>query len=768
MRATGFLAPEIIDSGVSGQYTLGLAARDFTKYLAYALAFRCVYTYVTCSDKGDIINWGIKKSYLDRVTQKFSLCGVRIFTSDQKGKVFFWKSDFAHFSRADERDTDGKQAVSLFYQFTTFAHNLSDPALGANEQAFIRRMYEEWEDFAQYPTPETWESGVDEKIKRKTFDLLYDATFEENIGRIAELASFRPFRGLVRVDCKSDDGGFFEEFPKNGLVHQVQLVDSDQFLPVGRQIYKRLDSPDYTEEAKPSGRKPFVRYFYDYSGLFNAGKIDEPRLHRFPLNHKTLPLKIREGDKEIEITTCDPKFYRELSEAYKALTEYFDGSSTKPLNCLLLGPPGSGKTTIARALAGAVNGAEFVAEINLSHFSKPDDVRGLFEEIQRSTHSGKRIYFFDEFDVTIAGSSMIRFLIDYIFEGKVKGEYNDHAGFGRVAFIFSGGTLENRSLLSLIQENASDFDFSRLLFDSYLQTESPLADEFSSLLLMLSRFEDVENKHDNRTAALKYLLGLDKLPDFLSRINGFIVEMPDISDPLAVTVDETIVDYPDRVGECRNMVERCRPSFSAVPSRRYRATEVIEFVTSLEWCFEEIFDVPKQPGKRFPFLITKAQKSTAKDSIVEYSVAYKNMLLCERFSRIEIEMGKKFGGTVLGEWCKDPVNSLLMEKEQLNYLCCVPLKYGARSLASVIAFLTVVNSEGESVPLNESKLGGTKGQLWLRLPKSALESDILQMHLMGAENRDVRGLWNKVFGTRNPRSEIRVDLKGKRVELIAK
>ena len=68
--------------------------------MPYALALRHIYTYETKSGK-KLINWGVKKSLVDRETEEFKLCGIRVKSNPplrkaQKADVKIRLSEFSN------------------------------------------------------------------------------------------------------------------------------------------------------------------------------------------------------------------------------------------------------------------------------------------------------------------------------------------------------------------------------------------------------------------------------------------------------------------------------------------------------------------------------------------------------------------------------------------------------------------------------------------------------------------------------------------------
>jgi len=99
-----------------------------------------------------------------------------------------------------------------------------------------------------------------------------------------------------------------------------------------------------------------------------------------------------------------------LKKAQEDLADYFNRSLHRPFNCLLLGPPGSGKSFIAKQLSNfgvttksggllptqesernRVEQAK-ILKLNLSQLHDPSGLTKIFEQIAREKNEAKIVY----------------------------------------------------------------------------------------------------------------------------------------------------------------------------------------------------------------------------------------------------------------------------------------------------------------------------------------------------------------------------------------
>jgi hypothetical protein len=419
--------------------------------------------------------------------------------------------------------------------------------------------------------------------------------------------------------------------------------------------------------------------------------------------------------------TCNPAFQQELENGQNMLRGYFSKNKgqKRPLNCLLLGPPGSGKTFLAKKLGNTLPDSMFL-EFNLSQADHPGRLAEIFREIGQIGRriDSPKIVFLDEFDVTIGGTSMIRYLIHSMYEGK----FGDGQELKKTAFIFSGSYLKNKQLLSILQQSASNFDFLRFLHDTYLHLQDRENDrtqirDFFDLSL---RYREAKNKMSPDRDALDYLRRLDKLVDFLSRINGFVIEIPDVSAPLEITSPPFWISRE----ECKTNSNSYRNLQIKRGQGRSVAKDVLNFVSATE---ERLLkEKRKQSQKLLPAgaHIFKEYKHSPFQPIL----SFKNMLLCERLARVIMMLEDKFAS----ETCRE----VKISRKLLNYLSVVPLIHGMRSLEYIIGQLSSSTS--------------TPDETLIHLDRSQLNEDLVRMHLrMEGDYRDESSVW-AAMQTANP------------------
>jgi hypothetical protein len=262
-----------------------------------------------------------------------------------------------------------------------------------------------------------------------------------------------------------------------------------------------------------------------------------------------------------DLRTMSSVYIRDIRNAQKRLHRYFNRSYHRPYNCLLLGPPGSGKSFVAEQLAKfgpenldevggrtallpkpeekTITGADVkLFSYNLSQLQRPDDLTEILHDIAKAANEPK-IVLLDEFDVRIGNSSVIRYLIEPMYDAKFG---KTRTPLGKTAFIFSGSYLTDKTLLRRIQKGQSQIDLPKFIFEYYVNIPIPrqkenwrnqdVVDNLFHMCDIYRRYQE-EMAPDSHTAL--YLRQLDKLRDFLSRINGFEIELPDLSAPLDIT-----------------------------------------------------------------------------------------------------------------------------------------------------------------------------------------------------------------------------------------
>jgi sporulation protein YlmC with PRC-barrel domain len=288
-----------------------------------------------------------------------------------------------------------------------------------------------------------------------------------------------------------------------------------------------------------------------------------------------------------------------------------------------------------------------------------------------------KIVLLDEFDVKIGSSSVIRYLIEPMYDGKVAG-----TELGKTAFIFSGSYLSNKELLGRLQREKSQIDLPKFMFDYYYKVAikngkgAQLGNEVYNLFHTCDVYRRYQEEMTPERDITIYLRQLDKFWDFLSRINGFVMEVPDISAPLDTT-DPPAALLTGKFSCCPHD-ER-----SPICSRSGGVAEKL-----IEWLEIEATIRGIQTRQRGD-LRTLSQRFTYYDTEFEPILQYKDMLLKERLHALltmfdnerktRREKKEPKGNT---KWTSETV--VVMKRSLLNYLSTAPLVHGMRSLSTLM------------------------------------------------------------------------------------
>jgi hypothetical protein len=354
--------------------------------------------------------------------------------------------------------------------------------------------------------------------------------------------------------------------------------------------------------------------------------------------------KFETGLKNYE--TANPVHANQTKAAANTLKNHFEqGKPTRPLNSLILGPAGSGKSYLAKQFKAAT-GSEY-REFNLSQCESPGHIKECFDQIGDlliKNEEAKVIAFFDEFDVRIGGISAVQFLIQPMSDGKD----SKNRDLSRAAFIFSGSYLKDRHIFDSISASGEGIDLIGFLYDAFLHSrpEQNCQDIFRDLLDATTKYYPIRRQNLPTTNALEYVRSLEKINDFISRINGFVVTLPDLGSPLNATRDRFSVELE------RLEIQQANPDRSV-------ALQLIELVDGLR---------NEQDPKRFLDYPDPYQP------ILEF----KNLILLDRLSRV-ISM-------LLDRYCGYPKKkglSVQIRRSLLGFLATVPLLHGMRSLKTL-------------------------------------------------------------------------------------
>ncbi len=405
-----------------------------------------------------------------------------------------------------------------------------------------------------------------------------------------------------------------------------------------------------------------------------------------------LTSKTRPQEPVSKLQTVVPEYAYRVSEAAKRIRDYFNNPDERPFSLLVLGAPGAGKTFLAKRLASASKAEEFF-EINCSRFGTADDIARELQKVALDRYA-KKFVFIDEFDVTLAGSSVTRYLIEPMYDGK------DCIGkrFGKTVFVFCGSYLRDLNILRDLEERGAAINLpaflSKLLIRAKASGRQLLKDFFVSAIAV----DQMRATASPEVNVLAYLRRLEKLADFLSRINGPVVEIPDIAKPLEVAQPFLLISshHGARHLSAVELFGCSSPKYLQSFVERTESSDRADGSSASEKWLNFHFGHASQP-----------------------ILAFKNMIIYERLLRVCIITRSKYK--------KD---RLKFNAADLNYLTLVPLAHGMRSLETIITKFSETDNNNH---------------VHLKLPKGdpALESQVIDESMYN----DPRRLWNDVMKT---------------------
>jgi len=251
--------------------------------------------------------------------------------------------------------------------------------------------------FVIYSTINVWNPGSGIDLGNGVLSMPYESISSKIlVGRNASVEvtevdiSGLPIAETITVELPKLNNTYWSEFEKNDVVHtfisdvQTAYVNQINFLfplnkePVLGQITHIIPAPTSIESV--------YRISPDTRIIFENLRTDSERvldLHQVGGLDDT----VRRIRKIIQIPMNHPEYYTRFG-------------IERPKGILLYGPPGNGKTTIAREIAKSLGGASFITvnltEVWASHVGEGEKI--LKQKFQEAERIGNCILFIDEID----------------------------------------------------------------------------------------------------------------------------------------------------------------------------------------------------------------------------------------------------------------------------------------------------------------------------------------------------------------------------------
>jgi hypothetical protein len=234
---------------------------------------------------------------------------------------------------------------------------------------------------------------------------------------------------------------------------------------------------------------------------------------------------------KIEVDACVGEFLSlndglcsEVRELQSVIVDYLKRETSRPLNILLLSPPGSGKSFLVKQLAKSIDikGIPDVVseEYHVSAMRSLDDLYLVLRRIQSANLSNKvPIIFLDEVDAQVGKEYIFSYMLSPMADGRYFQDGQFHS-LGKAVFIFAASSLYYGDEISTASKKTMSYAKFRGMIIDRIKEEAGLSTGVKQERRGWTFSRLIDALRQNGTVPRIDLI--EKIGDFLDRVNVYI------------------------------------------------------------------------------------------------------------------------------------------------------------------------------------------------------------------------------------------------------